>query len=251
MGESSGDDDDQYPEVMTPQVIISSQSDIIATAREDMHLAAEGSFSMTASRDVSLATMSNYNLTSAKAMKFFSHQGGIKLYANQDKVELQAQNDSMVFTAKKDIEIISTEQTIDIIASKQIRLRCEGAQILMNKDGITLTTDGVFKVKANQHDLQQGQAVGVDLMGLPVVELFNEKFQILSPTGKPMSFVDYRLSSKDKSFSSSTADTGETKEVHTPQEKDLSLELMWMTLEPTTEEDETQPKHTTKGDNNA
>ncbi|UZA06536.1 type VI secretion system tip protein VgrG [Moraxella bovis] len=251
MGESSGDDDDQYPEVMTPQVIISSQSDIIATAREDMHLAAEGSFSMTASRDVSLATMSNYNLTSAKAMKFFSHQGGIKLYANQDKVELQAQNDSMAFTAKKDIEIISTEQTIDIIASKQIRLRCEGAQILVNKDGITLTTDGVFKVKANQHDLQQGQAVGVDLMGLPVVELFNEKFQILSPTGKPMSFVDYRLSSKDKSFSSSTADTGETKEVHTPQEKDLSLELMWMTLEPTTEEDETQPKHTTKGDNNA
>lgn len=231
MGEPSGDDDDQYPEVTTPQVIISSQSDIIATAKEDIHLAAQGSFSMTASKDVSLATMSNYNLTSAKATSLFSHRGGIKLYANQGKVELQAQNDSMAFTAKKDIEISSTEQTIDMIASKQIRLRCEGAQILMNKDGITFITDGTFKVKANQHDLQQGQAVGVDLQGLPIVDLFNEKFQILSPTGKPMPFVDYRLSSKDKSFLSSTQNDGQTKEIHTKEATDLYFGLQWMTLE--------------------
>lgn len=228
-----------------------TQSDIIATAKEDMHLATEGSFGVTASKDISLATMGNYNLSSSKAMSLFNYRGGIKLYANQDKIELQAQNNSMAFTAKKDIEIISTEQAIDVIASKQIRLRCEGAQILMNKDGITLTTDGTFKVKANQHDLQQGQAVGVDLKGLPIVDLFNEKFQLLSPTGKPMPFVDYKLSSKDKSILSNTTDTGETKEVHTPQEKDLSLELVWMSLESTSEEDKTQAKNMTKGNNDA
>ena len=164
---------------------------------------------------------------------------------------MQAQNDNMRFTAKKALEIVSTDQTIDIVAAKQIRLRCEGAQILMNKDGITLITDGTFKVKANRYELQQGQAIGVDLKGLPIVDLFNEKFQILSPSGKPMPFVDYKLSSKNQSILSSTTDTGETKEVHTPQEKDLSLELVWMALEPTLEDDETQVMNITKGDYNA
>ena len=40
-----------------------------------------------------------------------------------------------------------------------------------------------------------------------------------------------------KEIFANTTDTGHTHEVHTPQEQKLDLELVWMTLEPSSEED--------------
>jgi type VI secretion system secreted protein VgrG len=206
-------------------------------AKDNIHIATDDSIALTSKKQISIASQDRFTASLAKGIRAFTQKNGIKLYAGKDDIELQAQGGKLEAIAKKDVEIISHEGILDIICPKQIRLRCEGSEILLDKNGITLTTAGEFKVRANEHNLEQGRKVGVDLRGLPALEQFNEKFQILSPSGKPMSNVEYKLKSGDKEIFASITDTGHTHEVHTPQEQKLDLELVWMTLEPSSEED--------------
>lgn len=206
-------------------------------AKDNIHIATDDSIALTSKKQISIASQDRFTVSLAKGIRAFTQKNGIKLYAGKDNIELQAQNGRIEAIAKNDIEIISNEGFIDIICPKQIRLRCEGSEILLDKNGITLTTAGEFKVRANEHNLEQGKKMGVDLRGLPAFEQFNEQFQILSPSGKPMGNLEYKLKSGDKEIFYETTETGHTKEVHTPTEEKLDLDLIWMSLEPASEED--------------
>ena len=203
----------------------------------NIHIATDDSIAITSEKQISIASQDRFTVSLAKGIRAFTQKNGIKLYAGKDNIELQAQNGRIEAIAKNDIEIISNEGFIDIICPKQIRLRCEGSETLLDKNGITLTTAGEFKVRANEHNLEQGKKMGVDLRGLPAFEQFNEQFQILSPSGKPMGNLEYKLKSGDKEIFYETTETGHTKEVHTPTEEKLDLDLIWMSLEPASEED--------------
>jgi hypothetical protein len=52
-----------------------------------------------------------------------------------------------------------------------------------------------------------------------------------------MGNLEYKLKSGDKEIFYETTETGHTKEVHTPTEEKLDLDLIWMSLEPASEED--------------
>ena len=234
---TSGYRQHDYPELSKPQIVITSTSGIAMLAKDNIHIVTDDSIALTSKKQISIASQDRFTASLAKGIRAFTQKNGIKLYAGKDDIELQAQGGKLEAIAKKDVEIISHEGILDIICPKQIRLRCEGSEILLDKNGITLTTAGEFKVRANEHNLEQGRKIGVDLRGLPAFEQFNEQFQILSPSGKPMSNVEYKLKSSDKEIFANTTDTGHTHEVHTPQEQKLDLELVWMTLEPSSEED--------------
>lgn len=61
-----------------------------------------------------------------------------------------------------------------------------------------MTTSGKFEVKAGQHLFKGGAEVGMNLQGLPAYEAYNERFKMLLPSGEPLSFVDYKISSEGK-----------------------------------------------------
>ena len=69
-----------------------------------------------------------------------------------------------------------------------------GSQIILNKNGITLITPAKFEAKAGQHIFKSGAEVGVNLKGLPAYEAYNEKFQMLLPSGEPLRNADYKIS---------------------------------------------------------
>lgn len=76
-----------------------------------------------------------------------------------------------------------------------------------------------------------GAEVGVNIQGLPAYEIYNEKFQILLPSGEPMKFIDYKVSTSDQEFIAQADNKGKSKRINTEGEEGLILDLNWMTLE--------------------
>ena len=113
-----------------------------------------------------------------------------------------------------------------------------GSQIVINNQGITITTNGEVIFKAGQHKFEKAVEVGVNLRGLPSYESYNEKFQMLSPSGEVMSHVGYKTSNADQSFIAITDRKGLSKRVNTDSEKNLKVDLHWISLEKEDEGDQ-------------
>lgn len=113
-----------------------------------------------------------------------------------------------------------------------------GSQIIINSDGIKIITPAKFEAKAGQHNFKSGAEVGVNIQGLPSYEAYNEKFQILSPSGEVMPDIDYKISNIERSFTALTDRDGLSKRVNTKSEENLKVGLNWISIEK--EEDEEQ-----------
>ncbi|MDR0234831.1 hypothetical protein [Acinetobacter sp.] len=113
-----------------------------------------------------------------------------------------------------------------------------GSQIIINKNGITIITPAKFEAKAGQHTFKQGAEVGVNLQGLPAYEMYNEKFQMLLPSGEPIPKIDYKISNGNDEFISQTDQKGKSKRIHSPQEENLKFDVNWINLEVTSSENE-------------
>ena len=70
----------------------------------------------------------------------------------------------------------------------------------------------------------------MNLQGLPAYEAYNERFKMLLPSGEPLSFVDYKISSEGKEIFANSDKKGQTKEIHSPKNR-LKLDLLWLDLE--------------------
>ena len=106
-----------------------------------------------------------------------------------------------------------------------------GSRIVISDEGITISTGGKILYKAQQHKFERGVEVGVDLRGLPSLELYNEKFKILSPSGEVMSNLAYKVSNSDHNFTALTDNKGLSKRVNTSSEQDIEVGLHWISLE--------------------
>lgn len=133
--------------------------------------------------------------------------------------------------ARKAVQVISTEDKIEATAAKEIVLTAGGSQVKITGSGIFMTTSGKFEVKAGQHLFKGGAEVGMNLQGLPAYEAYNERFKMLLPSGGPLSFVDYKISSEGKEIFANSDKKGQTKEIHSPKEQGLKLDLLWLDLE--------------------
>ncbi|RJN70731.1 hypothetical protein D3X68_14565, partial [Acinetobacter baumannii] len=71
----------------------------------------------------------------------------------------------------------------------------------------------------------------VNIQGLPAYEAYNEKFQMLLPSGEPMKKVDYKISTDGNEYISQADDKGRSKRIHTSKEENLKLDLNWISFE--------------------
>ena len=106
-----------------------------------------------------------------------------------------------------------------------------GSQIKINSDGIFITTNGKFEVKAAEHQFMAGAQAGINITGFPSSKRYNEKFQMFLPSGELLTDYDYKLSSDKGEYFSSTDEQGLTREIHTENEEDLTLEMVWLEFE--------------------
>ncbi len=106
-----------------------------------------------------------------------------------------------------------------------------GSQIIINKNGITFITPGKFEAKAGQHLFKGGAEVGVNIQGLPTYEQYNEKFQMLLPSGDPLKKVDYKISNSKEEFTEQADNKGRSKRINSSQAESLIIDLNWMSLD--------------------
>ncbi|MCR4530715.1 DUF2345 domain-containing protein, partial [Acinetobacter venetianus] len=212
-------------------LLLNSPAGIGLSTNEDIHLSADGQINKFAGDSINLSTQKNLITHAQNRISLFAAQSGIKQVAAKGKFEVQAQSDGMDLLAKQGIQIISTEDRIEITSPKEIVITAGGSQIKLDGSGIFPTTGGKFEVKAGQHLFKTGQALGVNIKGLPALELFNEQFALTLPSGEPFKEMDYKVSSGDETFMAQTNKKGLTKRIHSPQEKELKLELNWMNLQ--------------------
>lgn len=106
-----------------------------------------------------------------------------------------------------------------------------GSQIIINKNGITVITPGKFEAKAGQHLFKSGAEVGVNIKGLPAYESYNEKFQMLLPSGEPFKSADYKISNGSDELTAIADNKGRSKRISSLQEESLNLDLNWMKLD--------------------
>lgn len=106
-----------------------------------------------------------------------------------------------------------------------------GSQIIINKNGITVITPAKFEAKAGQHLFKSGAEVGVNIKGLPAYESYNEKFQMLLPSGEPFKNADYKISNGSDELTAIADNKGRSKRINSLQEEGIKLDLNWMKLE--------------------
>ncbi|MFX5734906.1 type VI secretion system Vgr family protein, partial [Acinetobacter baumannii] len=212
-------------------MLLASPNSIAVASNEDIHLSADGQLNQTAGDSINLSTQKNLIAHAQNKISLFAAQEGARLYAGKGKVEIQAQGDGADLIARKAVQVISTEDKIEATASKEIVLTAGGSQVRITGSGIFMTTGGKFEVKSGQHKFMGGAEVGMNLQGLPAYEAYNEKFKMLLPSGEPLSFIDYKISSEGKEIFANSDKKGQTKEIHSPKEQELKLDLLWLDLE--------------------
>ncbi|MBO9529829.1 MAG: type VI secretion system tip protein VgrG, partial [Acinetobacter oleivorans] len=212
-------------------MLLASPNSIALSSNEDIHLSADGQINQTAGDSINLTTQKNLIAHAQNKISLFAAQEGARLYAGKGKVEIQAQGDGADLIARKAVQIISAEDKIEATAAKEIILTAGGSQVKITGSGIFMTTSGKFEVKAGQHLFMGGAEVGMNLQGLPAYEAYNERFKMLLPSGEPLSFVDYKISSEGKEIFANADKKGQTKEIHSPKEQGLKLDLLWLDLE--------------------
>ncbi len=212
-------------------MLLASPNSIALSSNEDIHLSADGQLNQTTGDSINLSTQKNLIAHAQNKISLFAAQEGARLYAGKGKVEIQAQGDGADLIARKAVQIISAEDKIEATAAKEIVLTAGGSQVKITGSGIFMTTGGKFEVKAGQHLFMGGAEVGMNLQGLPAYETYNERFKMLLPSGEPLSFVDYKISSEGKEIFANSDKKGQTKEIHSPKEQGLKLDLLWLDLE--------------------
>ncbi|MFK7162406.1 DUF2345 domain-containing protein, partial [Acinetobacter baumannii] len=212
-------------------MILTAPNSIALASNENIHLSADGQLNQTAGDSINLSTQKNLIAHAQNKISLFAAQQGARLYAGKGKVEIQAQGDGADLIARKAVQVISTEDKIEATAAKEIVLTAGGSQVKITGSGIFMTTSGKFEVKAGQHLFMGGAEVGMNLQGLPAYEAYNERFKMLLPSGEPLSFIDYKISSEGKEIFANSDKKGQTKEIHSPKEQELKLDLLWLDLE--------------------
>jgi type VI secretion system secreted protein VgrG len=149
--------DDGFPELIEPQLLLSSPCGIAATAATSTHFASGEHIALSAGAHVSIAAGKSLYASVAHKFSLFVHQLGMKLIAASGKVEIHAQTDDMELLAQKVLEIISTTGWINLKAKEGIRLNGGGTELVLSAEGIKGYTTGKHEMYAADHQTFPGQ----------------------------------------------------------------------------------------------
>ena len=103
-----------------------------------------------------------------------------------------------------------------------------GSQIVINNQGITITTNGKVIFKAGQHKFEGGQKASVAIPLLPKLGLYNVTYEVKDKdTQELLSFTKYILTNElGHSYYGETDENGLTKTIYSDKEESYSLHVI-------------------------
>ena len=218
----------------TPFTLIDSAADTGYVSDDLLIHRSMGEMIMTTQQDMIISSGDSHNQVSSESLNIIA-DGQFSMTNAKDNITLSAHTGKLEATAKQDVNIASSTKEVEIVATNKITLTAGGASITLDGGDITITAKQ-FTEKAGKHSKAGGGVDSSYLSRLPFdklleKEFFDEQVQFLDPTGKPLTELEYRLTSKTVNIKSKSDDDGKTPRVDSGNKEDeLKLKLVWSTF---------------------
>ncbi|MDH4451397.1 MAG: DUF2345 domain-containing protein [Rhodoferax sp.] len=126
--------------------------------------------------------------------------------------------------------------TILFTAQEELRIVAGGSFTTLNAAGITHGTAGAWDVKAATQHMEGGKAMGINVAGLPHLDLHGVQFEWLSPTGAALAHRPYELTSDHGEHASTTREDGHMPAIYSKSVTQVRVKRVWAEFEASPEQ---------------
>lgn len=167
--EGSASGSGSFPELATPQLILSSPAGIASTTAQSTHIASDLNTAITTGKSVSVAAGEGFFASIRQTFRLFVQKAGIKLIAASGDIDLKALTDSFNVLAK--LNIIQTSNRIVISAKEDIVINGGGSYVKFSAAGIEHGTSGTFVAHAASHHFDAAKSMAAPDLRSDVVDV--------------------------------------------------------------------------------
>lgn len=224
-GKDGPDEEEGFPELATPLLVLASPAGIAATSGQDMHLASTADTAVTAGRHIALSAGGGFFASVRESLRLFVQKAGLRLVAAAGDIDLRALSDGIHLLAK--LKITQTADEIILSAHQRILLNGGGSYVRLDAQGIELGTRGQFQVRASVKHFEGGNAMPVPQVEGAGTAVFDERFHVVDEEDEPMAHCAYKVvSGCGKTWTGVTDVQGFTQRCHTERPSGLRIEIM-------------------------
>jgi Rhs element Vgr protein len=199
MLESVSGTTENIPYSAAPLIAITAQDGFAANAGQGLQLANGATAALVSGQDTQFFAGGQMRIHTGLALGVLGGAVkatiGLQLIAAKDAVDIQAQHDELKVQARDEVNVISANAHIDWAAAKRISLSTAGgANITIEGGNITVQCPGKSRIQAGKKTFSGASNAHFPLTELPRGVLgFDEKFQLVDPSGDPLSNVRYLI----------------------------------------------------------
>lgn len=221
--EISGQGGGDYPELSKPHLVIASPAGIEATTAGSTHISSAEHTALTGGGHVSVSSGSSLLATARNAIRLFAYKFGIRMISYAGDIDIKALQKNLNLLAK--LDITQSANRITIRATEEVMLHGGDSYISLKSGKITVGGE-LYEVNAQAQNMPP-KPMGVSPNGLPDVQANDQRFRVLSPTGKPLPGVDYRLTTPSGGHIFTTDGLGRSPMVNTAEQENAEFQLHW------------------------
>lgn len=218
-GQGGGD----FPELSKAHLVLASPAGIEATTAGSTHIASGAHMAVTTGGHVSVSSGNNLLATARNAIRLFAYKLGIRMVSYAGDVDIKALQKNLNLLAK--LDITQTANRITIKATEEVMLH-GGDSYISLKNGKITVGGGVYEVNA-QVSHMPSKPMGVAPDGTPTVEANDQTFRMLTPSGRSLPGVAYRMTADSGEHVFKTNDLGRSATVNTDQEENVKFAIHW------------------------
>ncbi|NYH20786.1 type VI secretion system Vgr family protein [Paraburkholderia bryophila] len=218
-GQGAGD----FPELSKPHLVFASPAGIEATSAGSTHLASGEHMAVTTGGHVSMSSGNSLLASARNAIRFFAYKLGIRMVSYAGDIDLKALQKNLNLLAK--LEITQTANRITIKATEEVMLHGGDSYISLKSGKITVG-GSVYEVNAQSSNLPP-KPMGVSPNGAPAVQANDQTFRMLTPSGRSLPGVPYRMTADSGAHVFQTNPIGRSATVNTEQEEGVKFAPHW------------------------
>lgn len=157
--------ENEFPELKRPDIVIASAAGIGLTATRSTHIASDEDFAVTTGRHVGIAAGGSLFASVLDVISLFALRGAIRVMAAAEKISIIARDNTVELISAHLVQLLS-QDAIKILAKNEVVINAGGSQLVLNKNGFFVYTDGKCLFHASDVKIELPLSVPTGLMPL-------------------------------------------------------------------------------------
>lgn len=194
------------PHTTDPIIAIAAQASFAVVAGQSVQIVDGESFALISGQDVHSVSGGKMRIHNGQAIGMLTSTvnvgeggAGLQMIVAKDAISVEAQADMLSVHARDKVNVITTSAHIDWAAAKSVNLSTAGgANITIESGNITVRCPGKIAIHAGKKSFAGASNINQEFPELPRGTMcFDEKFQLVDPTGEPVGNVRYAIIKED------------------------------------------------------